>query len=128
LHALLRGSSFPNGSLKENADSIPYRARKTAKRVAATRQGRFFGATSGSNSSQRQPEEDYVYVDVDPLDPFSPGRSRDAPKWTSSPFADDNLGEDDWIPIAGLLGVASLVWLFGVLSNAVPAAAPSLGM
>jgi hypothetical protein len=119
---------FPNASLKEKADDIPYRARKTAKRVAATRHGPLSGAASGSNRNQRQSEEDYVFVDVDPLDPFSPGRARDAPKWTSSPFVDNNLGEDDWIPIAALLGVASVVWLFGVLSNAIPAAAPSLGM
>lgn len=65
-------------------------------------------------------------MDADPLDPFSASRRKPKTSWDYQ--SDDEEVEEDWIPIAALMGCAGLIWLFGFLSNALPAATPSLGM
>jgi hypothetical protein len=110
-------------------DSVPFRARKTAKRVAARRRAQSAASAFGSRrSAPPETDDEYVYVDVDPLDPFSPGRSRDAPKWSPSLVSDEDSDAEEWMPFAAVVGIASVMWLLGVLGNAVPSATPSLGM
>lgn len=72
-------------------------------------------------------DEDYVEVDVDPFDPFS-ASNRSHTTRTSWSELDDDYGREDWYPIFLIMGFAGLVWIFGLLSNALPAATPSLGM
>lgn len=88
-------------------------------------------AASFSQSSRTDPdpsENDYVRVDIDPLDPFSPGRRPNSPQWSSSSFGGDSGTSDDWLPLLAVVGIATFMWICGVLGNALPAATPTLGM
>lgn len=85
-------------------------------------------------------DDDYVRVDVDPLDPFSPARAASErnrsrqnasfiPGLVANGRRDDvDDGGDDWLPLIAIFGLAGSLWLFGVLSNALPAAGPTVGM
>lgn len=148
-------------TLQKREPPPPYRARTTEKRVATSRPGSWAappqasppvpppeeprGTTAAAFRSPRSsapppPEDDYVRVDVDPLDPFSPARaaSERSRSRKNSPFppglirsgAGDDVddGGDDWIPLIALFGLAGSIWLFGILSNALPAAGPTVGM
>lgn len=86
-------------------------------------------ARSATDAGWEASEDDYVEVDVDPLDPFSATKRRRSTRsaWGADDF-DEDEARDDWFPILMICGFAGLVWLFGVLSNALPAATPSLGM
>jgi len=73
-------------------------------------------------------EDDYVEMNVDPLDPFTASSHRRTTRdgiWDPTGGAEDG---EDWIPIFGVVGVASIVWLFSVLGGVVSTGAPSLGM
>lgn len=75
-------------------------------------------------------KEDYVNVDVDPFDPFSASEPRPS---TRSPWADldsdgDSTSNDDWYPLIFIMGFAGVLWLAGILTNALPAATTSVGM
>lgn len=129
-------------------DDIPIRERNTPRKVP-TRQRTNIGAATGAFDSSfasssrataarvrrdawdswQADDDDFVEVDVDPLDPFSVSKKRSTTRssWDSSEIDDDDI-EEDWVPIMALAGFAGLLWLFGVLSNALPAATPSLGM
>jgi hypothetical protein len=123
---------------------VPLRARKTNKRVG--RGGRpqsqsdpydapsARSTTSAFRNPRTRPssaaDDDYVVVDVDPLDPFSASRGPNAPRWGAG---DDDGGfddptDEDWLPIAALMGVAGLLWLASVLGSALPAASPVVGL
>lgn len=82
--------------------------------------------TVGWNASK----EDYVDVDVDPFDPFSASGPRPARTRTSWADLDDNdeSSNDDWYPLIFVMGLAGVLWLAGVVGNALPAATTSAGM
>lgn len=128
--------------------AIPVRERTTPRRESQRRgqpdyirsEDTFadsFRSSSGSTPRRRKKDsgdrwdrsdEDYVEVDADPFDPFSAAKAR-RPAGRGWDFrADDEAPDEDWIPIVALMGCAGLIWLFGILSNALPAATPSLGM
>lgn len=73
--------------------------------------------------------DDYVDVDVDPLDPFTATKHRRSTRsqWDSVDMEEDEVDED-WIPILALVGVGGFIWMCGMLGNVIPAATPSLGM
>lgn len=73
-------------------------------------------------------EDDYVELEVDPLDPFSASRKRRSTRSSWDLQAENDEFEEDWVPIIALMGCAGLIWAIGMLSNALPAATPSLGM
>lgn len=128
-------------------DKIPVRERTTPRRQSTRRSSadgtnvdpfvdNFRSATGTTPKRKRKSkvpswdavDDDYVELDVDPLDPFSASKKHRAtrPAWDFQ--ADDEDVEEDWMPIIALMGCAGLIWLFGMLSNALPAATPSLGM
>lgn len=134
----------------DEASRVPIRERVTPRRVAHRREssqydsGDPFTDTFRSSGGRRRKrdsigdwsaaEEDYVEVDVDPLDPFSAanrnGSSRsswDSSSWDSPDSEQDN-DNDEWFPLVAIMGIAGLVWVLGLLGNALPAATPSLGM
>jgi hypothetical protein len=73
-------------------------------------------------------------VDVDPLDPFSAARDRGAPRWGGGGGADGDADkwedgtDEDWLPLAALMGVAGFMWLASVLGNMIPATTPVVGL
>lgn len=76
-------------------------------------------------------DDECVRVDVDPLDPFSPARGRpfeDGDRAGPLALDDEDGAADDWAPFVALFGLAGVMWLFGVLSNALPAASPTVGL
>ncbi len=86
------------------------------------------GAASSASESWGAREEDVVELNVDPLDPFTATKHAATTReglWQAA--AGDGDGED-WLPIFGVVGVASIIWLLSVLGNALPTASPSLGM
>lgn len=64
---------------------------------------------------------------MDPFDPFSASNRHST---TRSPWSDlqEEAKNEDWYPILIIMSAGGLLWLFGLLSNALPAATPSLGM
>lgn len=137
---------MPKSGPEEEEDGIPIRERSTSRRVASRRESAqyyspdpfadtFRSSTgAGTNRTRKDPnswtatEDDYVEVDVDPLDPFSASKRRKTTRtsWESTDEEDET--QEEWFPILALMGVAGLIWFIGLLSNALPAATPSLGM
>lgn len=86
------------------------------------------GERAGVRAAWDARRDDYVDMNVDPLDPFTATSHRQTTRdgvW--DPTGGDDDGED-WVPIFGLVGVMSVLWLLSVLGNALPTASPSLGM
>lgn len=91
-------------------------------------------ASSSSSASSSSPhtagweasKDDYVEVDVDPFDPFS-ASNRNASTRSSWPD-DEEEANDDWYPILLVMGFAGVLWVVGLITNALPAATPSVGM
>lgn len=136
--------------------TVPVRQRTTPRRtvkpfggVGAQSRPRYYTADPFADvyrsSSPRSPEnattarqtvgwdarkEDYVDVDVDPFDPFSASGPR--PSRTRSPWAeldnDDESPNEDWYPLLFVMGLAGVLWLAGIVGNALPAATTSAGM
>lgn len=102
------------------------RERRTPRRTASQRVYR--GERPGNRAVWNGKDDDVVDLNVDPLDPFTasshPRTTRDG-VWDPSGGDDDS---EDWVPILGLVGIASVLWLLSVLGNALPTASPSLGM
>lgn len=91
------------------------------------------GSTSRRHRKEKRgtwdaPGDDYVEVEVDPLDPFSASKKRQSTRSAWDSQAEDDEYDEDWVPIVALMGCAGLIWLVGMLGNALPAATPSLGM
>lgn len=118
--------------------AIPVRERRTARRQSARPhrepEDRPVGAAANSFFRRGTPAgweasaDDFTDVNVDPLDPFTATSHR---KTTRDGIWDPTGGErdgEDWMPIFGLVGFASLLWLLSVMGNALPTAAPSLGL
>lgn len=124
----------------EREVQIPVRERRTAprRRSASRADAEPVGASSVYNNSNsyndasynggKEGDYDYVEMNVDPLDPFTATSHRRTTRdgiWDPKGGADDG---EDWIPIFGVVGVASIVWLLSVLGGVVSTGAPSLGM
>lgn len=130
----------------EREEDIPVRERTTPRRTsvrdrpADSYDDNFvdnFRSSSGSAPRRRRkdgrrgwddPDDDYVEVDVDPLDPFSASNKRQSTRSAWDSQGEDDEYDEDWIPIIALMGCAGLIWLVSMLGNALPAATPSLGM
>lgn len=137
-----------NGEVRSHLDDddIPVEERTTPRRTSTSERpsGIYddnfvdsFRSSSGSTSRRRKktssegwdrPDEEYVEVDVDPLDPFSASNKRQSTRSAWDSQAEDEEYDEDWIPIVALMGCAGLIWLVSMLGNALPAATPSLGM
>lgn len=99
--------------------------------AAASASGVGVGATANSGSGEetwRAREEDVIELNVDPLDPFTATKYAQTTREGLWEAATGDGDGDDWIPIFGVVGVATIIWLLSVLGNALPTAAPSLGM
>lgn len=138
----------------ENTDDIPVRERTTSRRTSTRNKSPKYystdpfadayrssgpkytsSSTQTSQSTSEMPatgwqpdKEDFVEVDVDPFDPFSASSRRKQTTRSSWTELEDSNNREDWYPIFLIMGFAGVVWLFGLLSNALPAATPSLGM
>lgn len=69
-------------------------------------------------------DDEFVDVDVDPFDPFSAsryGRGRNRRGTPGSPpWRDGGFGmkdKQDWVPIFMVMGLGTLLWLFGLFSH-----------
>lgn len=103
-------------------ERVPVRERRTARRRSACAEG---AATGYGEREDGQSTVD-VDVDVDLLDPFTATRYARSTRerWESAADAD----AEDWLPIVGVVGVATVIWLLSVLGNTLPTAAPSMGL
>lgn len=118
-----RTSSRTDYPRYESADPFADAFRSSSTRAGSQGRKRTSSNADGWNPSK----EDFVEVEVDPFDPFSASNRRASTRSSWSEVEEEAKNED-WYPIAMIMGFAGLLWLFGVMSNALPAATPSLGM
>lgn len=111
---------------------MPVRERRTQRRVPKERVPYRSGKSKDARTwGTARPtawdadENDYVEINVDPLDPFT---ATSHTRSTRSLWDEEEVGQEDWVPIFGLMGIAAIIWLCSVIGNTLPASAPSLGM
>lgn len=142
----LQAETFAEEAASGDDSDIPVRERTTPRRTSRRERSRdmyddtfadnFRSSTGSAPRRHRQDksgtwdaaDDDYVELEVDPLDPFSASRKRRSTRSSWDLQAEDDEFEEDWVPIIALMGCAGLIWAIGMLSNALPAATPSLGM